>query len=141
MKPSPGRSLQICTAPSGERSPSSSQYWWERFTHLYSWADWSNESKVPCSRKQQQQQLTGLGIEPGTLRSPGQCSNHRAVLPLYRSCYCIKSPMIRLSMARPFPRKCLSIRDYKRCASSGTIVDEDIIHMICMLFLCLSLPQ
>ena len=33
VKPSPGRSLQTCTAPSGERSPNSSQYWWERFTH------------------------------------------------------------------------------------------------------------
>ena len=79
MKPSSGRSLQTCTAPSGERSPNSSQYWLERLTHLCSWADWSNESKVPCSKKQQQQQLTELGIEPGTLRSPGQCSNHRAV--------------------------------------------------------------
>ena len=56
-----------------ERSPSSSQYRWERITHLHSWVDWSNESKVPCSRKQQQQQLTELGIEPGTLQSPGQC--------------------------------------------------------------------
>ena len=26
-----------------------------------------------------------LGIEPGTLRSPGQCSNHRTVLPLFPS--------------------------------------------------------
>ena len=25
----PVRSLQTCTAPSGERSPNSSQYWWE----------------------------------------------------------------------------------------------------------------
>ena len=48
-----------------ERSPSSLQYWWEKFTHLYSWVDWINESKVPCSRKQQQQQLMELGIEPG----------------------------------------------------------------------------
>ena len=66
---------------SPRRLPNSLQYRWERFTHLYSWVDWSNESKVSCSRKQQQQQLMELGIEPGTLRSPGQCSNHSAVLP------------------------------------------------------------
>ena len=39
----------------------------------------SNWSKVPCSREQQQQNWAPLGIEPGTFRSPGQCSNHRTV--------------------------------------------------------------
>ena len=59
-----------------EKSPSYSQCWWERFANLYSWVDWSNEGKAPCSRKQQQQQqLTELGIEPGALQSPAQCSN------------------------------------------------------------------
>ena len=69
-----------------KKSLSSSRYWWERFSHLYSWVYWSNESKVSCSRKQQQQQLMELAIEPGTLRSPGQCSNHGAVLPLKPQC-------------------------------------------------------
>ena len=50
---SPERSLQIPALLLRERSPRSLQYWWERCTHLYSWVDWSNESKVPCSRKQQ----------------------------------------------------------------------------------------
>ena len=82
VKPLQGGLSEPCTAPSGEVTKLLGVPMDERFTHLYSWVDWSNESKVPCSRKQQQQQLTELGIEPGTLRSPGQYSNHRAVLPL-----------------------------------------------------------
>ena len=45
--------------------------------HLNRWVNWSNLSKVSCSRRQQQQ---WSGHEPGTFRLTGQCSNHFTIL-------------------------------------------------------------
>ena len=40
-----------CTAPSGEVN----EVLTVQVGEMYRWVDWSNESKVPCSREQQQQ--------------------------------------------------------------------------------------
>ena len=70
-----------CTAPSGEATKLLTVLVGPIYT-----AGWTGAMKVSCSRKQQQQQLMELSIEPGTLQLPGQCSNHSAILPQNIQC-------------------------------------------------------
>ena len=44
--------------------------------HLYSWVDWSNVSKVSCSRNNNNTKVATSGIEPTTFQLESWCPDH-----------------------------------------------------------------